>query len=121
MIQILTIKIEFQIDKLIKNYHTPVEYKVDGQTYYVSPNGTRFRFLTGIGIVVDGKEQFIDFNAVDKSKTPEQALQKARQNLQLAKDYFFNSNIDGKTKADFISTLIAKAVEKEINKAAELD
>jgi len=56
---------------LIKNYHTDVKYKVDGETYLVSGNGTRFRFLTGVYLNVNGKEKFIDFNAVGKAKTSE--------------------------------------------------
>jgi hypothetical protein len=52
----------------IKNYHTPNRYKdANGKWQNIEGNGTRFRFLTGVYLNINGKEKFISFNDPKKS------------------------------------------------------
>lgn len=94
----------------IKNFHTPNKYKYKDDkgiehTVTLEGNGARFLFLTGV--YVNGK--FIDFNDPSKS---------AIENLQTAKDYFFNAPID--TQKQLISGLINRRVKDELKTARDL-
>ena len=91
-------------EKRIKNFHTPNTYKYkDGngveQTVTLEGNGARFLFLTGI----QTNKGFISFN--DPKKT-------ALENLQTAKDYFFN--LTPETQKLFLSSLLNQRVKEEI-------
>lgn len=85
----------------IKNYHT--ENK--GKGVSVEGNGARFRFLIGIYT----SEGFVSFN--DPKKT-------AKQNLQTAKDYFFNLSKD--SQKVFLSGIISQRVKEEVKTAKSL-
>lgn len=94
----------------IKNFHTPNKYKYKDDkgiehTVTLEGNGARFLFLTGV--YVNGK--FIDFNNPSKS---------AIENLQTAKDYFFNAPID--TQKQLISGLINRRMKDELKTARDL-
>lgn len=94
----------------IKNFHTPNKYKYKDDkgiehTVTLEGNGARFLFLTGV--YVNGK--FIDFNDPSKS---------AIENLQTAKDYFFNAPID--TQKQLISGLINRRMKDELKTARDL-
>lgn len=94
----------------IKNFHTPNKYTYkdkDGieHTVELEGNGCRFLFLTGI-YTNDG---FISFNDPAKS---------ARENLQTAKDYFFNTSIE--TQQAFLGAVITQRVKNEIQTALDL-
>lgn len=94
----------------IKNFHTPnkVSYKDSKgkkHTIKLEGNGARFLLLTGINT----SKGFISFNDPKKS---------AKENLQTAKDYFFN--LSKETQKAFLSSLINSRVKQEIKTAKEL-
>ena len=94
----------------IKNFHTPnkVSWKDKNgkkHTRTLEGNGARFLLLTGIKT----SKGFISFNDPMKS---------AKENLQTAKDYFFNLSRD--TQKAFLSSLINDIVKQEIATAKEL-
>lgn len=94
----------------IKNFHTPnkVSWKdKNGKKYTkkLEGNGARFLLLTGIRT----SKGFVSFNDPMKS---------AKENLQTAKDYFFNLSKD--TQKAFLSSLINERVKQEIATAKEL-
>ena len=94
----------------IKNFHTPnkVSWKdKNGKKHSkkLEGNGARFLLLTGINT----SKGFISFNDPMKS---------AKENLQTAKDYFFNLSKD--TQKAFLSSLINQRVKQEIATAKEL-
>lgn len=94
----------------IKNFHTPnkVSWKdKNGKKHSkkLEGNGARFLLLTGINT----SKGFISFNDPMKS---------AKENLQTAKDYFFNLSKD--TQKAFLSSLINQRVKQEIVTAKEL-
>lgn len=94
----------------IKNFHTPnkVSWKDKNgkkHTKTLEGNGARFLLLTGIKT----SKGFISFNDPMKS---------AKENLQTAKDYFFNLSKD--TQKAFLSSLINDIVKQEIATAKEL-
>ena len=94
-------------NRRIKNFHTPnkVEWTdKDGVKHKANleGNGARFLFLTGIYT----NKRFINFNDPMKS---------AKENLQTAKDYFFNMSRD--TQKAFLSSLLNRRVKKEIETA----
>lgn len=98
-------------DRRIKNYHTTNRYQKDGTSKTIEGNGSRFRFVTGVYLTIDGKEKFINFNDPKKS---------AKENLKTAKDYFFGDTITPQMRKGMISTLISRAVKKEVDKALSL-
>lgn len=94
----------------IKNFHTPnkVSWKDKNgkkHTKKLEGNGARFLLLTGIRT----SKGFVSFNDPMKS---------AKENLQTAKDYFFNLTKD--TQKAFLSSLINERVKQEIATAKEL-
>lgn len=94
----------------IKNFHTPnkVSWKDKNgkkHTKKLEGNGARFLLLTGIRT----SKGFVSFNDLMKS---------AKENLQTAKDYFFNLSKD--TQKAFLSSLINERVKQEIATAKEL-
>ncbi len=94
----------------IKNFHTPnkVSWKDKNgkkHTKKLEGNGARFLLLTGIRT----SKGFVSFNDPMKS---------AKENLQTAKDYFFNLSKD--TQKAFLSSLINQRVKQEIATAKEL-
>lgn len=94
----------------IKNFHTPnkVSWKDKNgkkHTKKLEGNGARFLLLTGIRT----SKGFVSFNDPMKS---------AKENLQTAKDYFFNLSKD--TQKAFLSSLINERVKQEIATAKEL-
>lgn len=94
----------------IKNFNTPnkVSWKdKNGKKHSkkLEGNGARFLLLTGINT----SKGFISFNDPMKS---------AKENLQTAKDYFFNLSKD--TQKAFLSSLINQRVKQEIATAKEL-
>lgn len=94
----------------IKNFHTPnkVSWKDKNgkkHTKKLEGNGARFLLLTGIRT----SKGFVSFNDPMKS---------AKENLQTAKDYFFNLSKD--TQKAFLSSLINERVKQEITTAKEL-
>ena len=94
----------------IKNFHTPnkVSWKdKNGKKHSkkLEGNGARFLLLTGINT----SKGFISFNDPMKS---------AKENLQTAKDYFFNLSKD--TQKAFLSSLVNQRVKQEIATAKEL-
>ena len=94
----------------IKNFHTPnkVSWKDKNgkkHTKKLEGNGARFLLLTGIRT----SKGFVSFNDPVKS---------AKENLQTAKDYFFNLSKD--TQKAFLSSLINERVKQEIATAKEL-
>ena len=94
----------------IKNFHTPnkVSWKDKNgkkHTKKLEGNGVRFLLLTGIRT----SKGFVSFNDPMKS---------AKENLQTAKDYFFNLSKD--TQKAFLSSLINERVKQEIATAKEL-
>lgn len=94
----------------IKNFHTPnkVSWRdKNGKKHSkkLEGNGARFLLLTGINT----SKGFISFNDPMKS---------AKENLQTAKDYFFNLSKD--TQKAFLSSLINQRVKQEIATAKEL-
>lgn len=94
----------------IKNFHTPnkVSWKDKNgkkHTKKLEGNGARFLLLTGIRT----SKGFVSFNDPMKS---------AKENLQTAKDYFFNLSKD--THKAFLSSLINERVKQEIATAKEL-
>lgn len=101
-------------NRRIKNFHTPnkVEWKdKDGNkhTRTLEGNGARFLFLTGIYVNKNGKKEFINFNDPMKS---------AKENLQIAKEYFFNMSTD--TQKIFLSGIINERVKQEMQTAKDL-
>ena len=116
--------------QFIKNYHTNNFYKtkeVDPNTgeikevrHTVSPNGTRFRFLTGVYVYEDvrnangsitTKEKFVSFN------NPKETAEK---NLEIANKYFFGDHVSDAERRFMISKLLQKQVEKEIKYLAKI-
>ena len=103
----------------IKNFHTPnsVEWEDDKgnkRSRVIEGNGARFLFLTGIYTQeTDTKgnkvKKFINFNDPMKS---------AQENLQTAKEYFFNRSVD--VQKSFLSSIINNRVKQEIQTAKEL-
>lgn len=96
--------------RIIKNFHTPnkVSWKDKNgkkHTKKLEGNGARFLLLTGIRT----SKGFVSFNDPMKS---------AKENLQTAKDYFFNLSKD--TQKAFLSSLINERVKQEIATAKEL-
>lgn len=94
----------------IKNFHTPnkVSWKDKNgkkHTKKLEGNGARFLLLTGIRT----SKGFVSFNDPMKS---------AKENLQTAKNYFFNLSKD--TQKAFLSSLINERVKQEIATAKEL-
>lgn len=94
----------------IKNFHTPNEVSWKDKngkkhTKKLEGNGARFLLLTGIRT----SKGFVSFNDPMKS---------AKENLQTAKDYFFNLSKD--TQKAFLSSLINERVKQEIATAKEL-
>lgn len=94
----------------INNFHTPnkVSWKDKNgkkHTKKLEGNGARFLLLTGIRT----SKGFVSFNDPMKS---------AKENLQTAKDYFFNLSKD--TQKAFLSSLINERVKQEIATAKEL-
>ena len=94
----------------IKNFHTPnkVSWKDKNgkkHTKKLEGNGARFLLLTGIRT----SKGFVSFNDPMKS---------AKENLQTAKDYFFNLSKD--TQKAFLSSLINERVKQEIATVKEL-
>ena len=94
----------------IKNFHTPnkVEWKDDKGIKHkrtLEGNGARFLFLTGIYT----DKGFINFNDPMKS---------AKENLQTAKDYFFNQSTE--TQKVFLSGVLNNIVKKELQTAKDL-
>lgn len=94
----------------IKNFHTPnkVSWKDKNgkkHTKKLEGNGARFLLLTSIRT----SKGFVSFNDPMKS---------AKENLQTAKDYFFNLSKD--TQKAFLSSLINERVKQEIATAKEL-
>lgn len=94
----------------IKNFHTPnkVSWKDKNgkkHTKKLEGNGARFLLLTGIRT----SKGFVSFNDPMKS---------VKENLQTAKDYFFNLSKD--TQKAFLSSLINERVKQEIATAKEL-
>lgn len=94
----------------IKNFHTPnkVSWKDKNgkkHTKKLEGNGARFLLLTGIRT----SKGFVSFSDPMKS---------AKENLQTAKDYFFNLSKD--TQKAFLSSLINERVKQEIATAKEL-
>jgi hypothetical protein len=100
-------------DQKIKNYHTKAKYKVNGKTKTVDPNGTRFRFLTGIYKFTqrDGKmvEEYIDLSDPKVS---------SKELVRLAKQEFFNQSPE--VQKAIINRLIQKRVEDELEYATQL-
>lgn len=94
----------------IKNFHTPNKVSWEDKngkkhTKELEGNGARFLLLTGIRT----SKGFVSFNDPMKS---------AKENLQTAKDYFFNLSKD--TQKAFLSSLINERVKQEIATAKEL-
>lgn len=94
----------------IKNFHTPNKYDYkdkDGvkHTVTLEGNGARFLFLTGIYT----NKGFVNFNDPTKS---------AKECLQLAKDYFFNTSPE--TQKAFLAGVINRRVKKELEYARDL-
>lgn len=94
----------------IKNFHTPNKVSWEDKngkkhTKKLEGNGARFLLLTGIRT----SKGFVSFNDPMKS---------AKENLQTAKDYFFNLSKD--TQKAFLSSLINERVKQEIATAKEL-
>lgn len=97
-------------DQRIKNYHTNNKYEVNGDKHSIEPNGTRFRFLTGVYVLDDnGKEKYISFNDPKKS---------SEQNLKEAKKYFFNQPIEN--QISLINGILSRRVNEEIKYAYDL-
>lgn len=99
-----------ELTRRIKNFHTPnkVSWKDKNDkkhTKKLEGNGARFLLLTGIRT----SKGFVSFNDPMKS---------AKENLQTAKDYFFNLSKD--TQKAFLSSLINERVKQEIATAKEL-
>lgn len=98
----------------IKNYHTPNKWKdANGKTHTIEGNGARFLFLTGIYTAertADGKvkAKFVSFNDPKKS---------ALENLQTAKDYFFNASPE--TKKAFLNSILNKRIKEEVETAKQ--
>lgn len=91
-------------ERRIKNFHTPNTYQYtdkDGvkQKVTLEGNGARFLFLTGIYT----NKGFISFNDPTKS---------AKENLQKAKEYFFN--LSRETKKQFLSGVLATRIKDEL-------
>ena len=89
----------------IKNFHTPNRYKDKTGTHTIEGNGSRFLFLTGV-YTSDG---FVSFNNPKKS---------ARENLQTAKDYFFN--LSPETQKSFLSGILNRRVLEEVQNAKSM-
>lgn len=95
----------------IKNYHTPNRYKdANGKWQNIEGNGTRFRFLTGVYLNINGKEKFISFNDPKKS---------AKENLQTAYNYYFGDHVTPAMRKGMLSTLISKRVQSEVKRALD--
>lgn len=98
----------------IKNYHTPNKWKdANGKTHTIEGNGARFLFLTGIYTAerqADGKVKlkFVSFNNPKKT---------ALENLQTAKDYFFNASPE--TKKAFLNSILNKRIREEVETAKQ--
>lgn len=91
-------------EKRIKNFHTPNTYKYKDKNgvekkVTLEGNGARFLFLTGIYT----NKGFVSFNDPAKS---------AKENLQTAKDYFFN--LSRETKKQFLSGILATRIKEEL-------
>lgn len=105
----------------IKNFHTPNKYKDKNEkTHKIEPNGTRFRFLTGVYKFVEKQnkkgekefvEDFISFN--DPKKT-------SKENLEIAYKEFFGEHISDNQRRWMLNRLLQKRVNAEINKAVKL-
>ena len=103
----------------IKNFHTPnsvtwTDKNNVEHTRTIEGNGARFLFLTGIYTQeTDSKgnkvKKFINFNDPMKS---------AQENLQTAKDYFFNRSTE--VQKSFLSAIINSRVKQEIQTAKQL-
>lgn len=92
--------------KRIKNYHTPNSYKdAKGKKHTVEPNGTRFISFNGIYTNMG----FKSFNDPKLS---------SKENLQIAKDYFFN--LPAEHQKTLLSGIINQRVKEEIQYAKEL-
>ena len=102
-------------DQKIKNYHTKAKYKVDGKSFTADPNGTRFRFLTGIYTFQNnektGKIEEVYLDLSDPRKS-------SKELILLAKNKFFNQPIE--QQRSIINRLIQKRVEEELQYATEL-
>lgn len=102
-------------DDKIKNYHTSAKYEVNGETFKVDPNGTRFRFLTGFYTFQKNEktgkmeETYVDLSDPRKS---------SKELLNLAKNKFFNQSIE--QQRSIINRLLQKRVEGELRYATEL-
>ena len=97
-------------NRRIKNFHTPNKVTYTDKhgnkvTKTIEGNGSRFLFLSGVYV----GDKFISFNNPKKS---------AKENLQTAKDYFFNAPLDVQKK--LVSGILNKRIKGEINKAIDL-
>jgi hypothetical protein len=101
-------------DQKIKNYHTKAKYKVNGKTKTVDPNGTRFRFLTG----VYKYEQLPDGTTVEKYIDFSDPKLSSKELVRLAKAEFFD--LDPIKKQIIVNRLIQKRVEDELAYAEQL-
>lgn len=103
----------------IKNFHTPnsvtwTDKNNVEHTRTIEGNGARFLFLTGIYTQETNSngrkvKKFINFNDPMKS---------AQENLQTAKEYFFNRTPE--VQKAFLSAIINNRVKQEIQTAKEL-
>lgn len=94
----------------IKNFHTPNKYNYTDKngkkhTVTLEGNGARFLFLTGIYT----DKGFVSFN--DPKKT-------AYENLQTAKDYFFNTSKE--TQMAFLSKILNERMKEELKTAKDM-
>lgn len=97
-------------NRRIKNFHTPNKVTYTDKhgnkvTKTIEGNGSRFLFLSGVYV----GDKFISFNDPKKS---------AKENLQTAKDYFFNAPLEVQKK--LVSGILNKRIKGEINKAIDL-
>ncbi len=102
-------------DQKIKNYHTDSSYTdKNGKKHKVDPNGTRFRFLTGLYAYQrdengNWKEVYIDLSDPKKS---------SKELVKLAKKEFFDKTPN--EQARIMNRLLQKRIEDELAYAAEL-
>lgn len=97
-------------EERIKNYHTPTKYKDGDTTRTVEPNGTRFRFLTGVYVLDEkGKPKYINFNDPNKS---------SKENLETANKYFFNATPEA--KAHMMNAILNQRLDEELQYAINL-
>lgn len=97
-------------NRRIKNFHTPNKVTYTDKygnkvTKTIEGNGSRFLFLSGVYV----GDKFVSFNDPKKS---------AKENLQTAKDYFFNAPLEVQKK--LVSGILNKRIKGEINKAIDL-